>query len=67
MFLQLESHCEGAAGKSASTHILGMIALQKLSSSKGLQKVARGETKDSEVCQFQRAEPHSYRQTKSIV
>ena len=70
MFLQLESHCEGAAGKRAST------ALQKLSRvehnyvsnalcSKGLQKVARGRRKIVK-CQFQRAKPHSHRQTKTI-
>ena len=60
MFLQLESHCEGGAGKSASAHILGMMALQKLSRVehndvsnalclKGSQKVAKGETRDSEM------------------
>ena len=74
MFLQLESHCEGRAGKSASAHILGMMALQKLSRVehndvsnalclKGSQKVARGR-REIVKCQFQKAEPHSHRQTK---
>ena len=54
IFLQLEFHCEGTARRSASTHILGMMALQKLSRveysnisnalcSKGLQKIAGGD------------------------
>ena len=75
IFLPFEPHCDGAARKSPSTHILGMIALQKLSRveysnisnalcSKGLQKIAGGRRKIVK-CQFLRIEPLSHQQTKT--
>lgn len=69
MSMQSESHCEGAAAKSASTHILGVMALQKISRAEHsnisnalccerLQKVAGG-NREIVKCQIQRTEQNT--------